>query len=46
VAKETKWVLSGINAGGNLEVDIYISRTVAAVRKAVMDKIHCYFPLV
>ncbi|YAI81498.1 MAG: 5'/3'-nucleotidase SurE [cyanobacterium endosymbiont of Rhopalodia sterrenbergii] len=36
VAKETKWVLSGINAGGNLGVDIYISGTVAAVREAAM----------
>ncbi|XTZ19497.1 MAG: 5'/3'-nucleotidase SurE, partial [cyanobacterium endosymbiont of Rhopalodia fuxianensis] len=36
VAKETKWVLSGINAGGNLGVDIYISGTVAAVREAAI----------
>ncbi len=36
VAKETKWVLSGINAGGNLGVDVYISGTVAAVREAAM----------
>ena len=28
------WVLSGINAGGNLGVDEYISGTVAAVREA------------
>ncbi|MEA5535859.1 5'/3'-nucleotidase SurE [Crocosphaera sp. XPORK-15E] len=33
---ETKWVLSGINAGGNLGVDVYISGTVAAVREAAM----------
>jgi 5'-nucleotidase len=30
------WVLSGINAGGNLGVDVYISGTVAAVREAAM----------
>lgn len=32
----TKWVLSGINAGGNLGVDVYISGTVAAVREAAI----------
>lgn len=37
--KETKWVLSGINAGGNLGVDVYISGTVAAVREAAMHGI-------
>ncbi|MEL4898673.1 5'/3'-nucleotidase SurE [Crocosphaera sp. Alani8] len=37
--KETKWVLSGINAGGNLGVDIYISGTVAAVREAAIHGI-------
>lgn len=31
---EAKWVLSGINAGGNLGIDVYISGTVAAVREA------------
>ncbi|XWK88590.1 MAG: 5'/3'-nucleotidase SurE [Phormidium sp.] len=31
-----KWVLSGINAGGNLGVDVYISGTVAAVREAAI----------
>jgi 5'-nucleotidase len=31
-----KFVLSGINAGGNLGVDAYISGTVAAVREAAM----------
>lgn len=30
------WVLSGINAGGNLGVDIYYSGTVAAAREAAM----------
>ena len=30
------WVLSGINAGGNLGADVHISGTVAAVREAVL----------
>jgi 5'-nucleotidase len=34
-----KVVLSGINAGGNLGVDAYISGTVAAVREAAMHGI-------
>lgn len=34
--KDVEWVLSGINAGGNLGVDVYISGTVAAVREATM----------
>jgi len=33
---EASWVLSGINAGGNMGVDVYISGTVAAVREAAM----------
>ena len=33
------WVLSGINAGGNLGVDVYISGTVAAVREAAYQGI-------
>jgi 5'-nucleotidase len=32
-------VLSGINAGGNLGVDVYLSGTVAAVREAAMHGI-------
>lgn len=36
LAKETRWVLSGINAGGNLGADVYHSGTVAAVREAVL----------
>lgn len=36
---EVKWVLSGINAGGNLGVDAYISGTVAAVREAALHGI-------
>jgi 5'-nucleotidase len=30
------WVLSGVNHGGNLGVDIYMSGTVAAVREAML----------
>jgi 5'-nucleotidase len=33
---EFSWVLSGINAGGNLGADVYHSGTVAAVREAVI----------
>ena len=36
---ETRWVLSGINAGGNLGTDVYISGTVAAVREAAFYRI-------
>lgn len=36
---EATWVLSGINAGGNLGVDVYLSGTVAAVREAAMHGI-------
>jgi 5'-nucleotidase len=36
LAPEFSWVLSGINAGGNLGTDIYHSGTVAAVREAVI----------
>lgn len=36
VAPEAKWVLSGINHGGNLGADVYYSGTVAAVREAVL----------
>lgn len=34
--QEIDWVLSGVNAGGNLGVDIYSSGTVAAVREAAI----------
>ncbi|WP_036481190.1 5'/3'-nucleotidase SurE [Myxosarcina sp. GI1] len=37
--KKITWVLSGINAGGNLGTDIYISGTVAAVREAAIHGI-------
>jgi len=33
------WVLSGINAGGNLGADVYVSGTVAAVREAALHHI-------
>ena len=36
LAPEPAWVLSGINAGGNLGADVYHSGTVAAVREAVL----------
>ena len=39
LCSEVKWVLSGINAGGNLGVDVYISGTVAAVREAAMHNL-------
>jgi 5'-nucleotidase len=36
VAADAQWVLSGINHGGNLGVDVYYSGTVAAIREAVL----------
>ncbi len=39
ISQNIKVVLSGINAGGNLGVDAYISGTVAAVREAAMHGI-------
>jgi 5'-nucleotidase len=33
---EATWVISGINAGGNLGADIHVSGTVAAVREAAL----------
>ena len=36
VVPEARWLLSGINAGGNLGADVYYSGTVAAVREAVL----------
>lgn len=36
---QTDWVLSGINAGGNLGADVYISGTVAAVREAALHRV-------
>ena len=39
LAPDTTMVLSGINAGGNLGSDIYVSGTVAAVREAVLHRV-------
>lgn len=36
VASDVDWVLSGINAGGNLGADVWHSGTVAAVREAAL----------
>ncbi len=36
VASDARWVLSGINHGGNLGADVYYSGTVAAVREAAL----------
>jgi 5'-nucleotidase len=36
VVPEAKWIVSGINNGGNLGADVYYSGTVAAVREAVL----------
>ncbi len=36
LAKDGDWVLSGINAGGNLGADVFHSGTVAAAREAVL----------
>ncbi|MGC1306688.1 MAG: 5'/3'-nucleotidase SurE [Phormidesmis sp.] len=33
---QADWVLSGINAGGNMGADVHLSGTVAAVREAVL----------
>jgi len=33
---DAKWVLSGVNQGGNLGADVHYSGTVAAVREAVL----------
>lgn len=39
ISPDTKLVLSGINAGGNLGTDTYLSGTVAAVREAAIHGI-------
>jgi 5'-nucleotidase len=36
IVPEAKWVLSGVNHGGNLGADVHYSGTVAAVREAVL----------
>lgn len=37
IAPDFDWVLSGINHGGNLGADLYMSGTVAAVREAALN---------
>lgn len=39
LCQDPKFVLSGINAGGNMGADVYISGTVAAVREAAFQGI-------
>lgn len=36
IFSDVEWVLSGINAGGNLGVDLYISGTASAAREAAI----------
>lgn len=36
---DARWVISGINAGGNLGADIHVSGTVAAVREATLLRV-------
>mgnify|MGYP002776997886 CR=1 FL=1 len=36
---EAAWVLAGVNQGGNLGSDVYISGTVAAVREAALHRL-------
>ena len=36
LCRDPTWVLSGINAGGNLGVDVHLSGTVAAAREAAL----------
>jgi 5'-nucleotidase len=38
LAHDPEWVISGINRGGNLGVDLYTSGTVAAAREAALHK--------
>ncbi|MEM1369147.1 MAG: 5'/3'-nucleotidase SurE [Cyanobacteria bacterium P01_H01_bin.15] len=37
LAPQANWILAGINAGGNLGVDVYYSGTVAAAREAAIN---------
>lgn len=39
LAPQARWLLSGINAGGNLGADIYVSGTVAAAREATLLRV-------
>ena len=36
LAPQTQWVLSGVNEGGNMGADVYLSGTVAAAREACL----------
>jgi 5'-nucleotidase len=36
VAPATRWILAGVNEGGNLGADVYLSGTVAAAREACL----------
>jgi len=36
IATDVDWVLAGVNSGGNLGVDVYMSGTVAAAREAML----------
>jgi 5'-nucleotidase len=36
LARDARWVLAGINDGGNLGADVYLSGTVAAAREACL----------
>jgi 5'-nucleotidase len=36
LARDADWVLAGVNHGGNLGVDVFMSGTVAAAREAVL----------
>jgi 5'-nucleotidase len=36
LAEDADWVVAGINAGGNLGIDMFMSGTVAAVREAAL----------
>ncbi len=36
IVPEAQWVIAGINHGGNLGIDVYMSGTVAAVREAAL----------
>lgn len=36
LVSDADWVLSGVNDGGNLGIDVYMSGTVAAVREAAL----------
>ena len=36
LARDVDWVMAGVNSGGNLGVDIYMSGTIAAAREAAL----------